>query len=140
MKLRPFRRALFCLAVLTGGHSPLSAAAGTEGAAFLDIPVGATPAALGSAYSALATDVYSPVWNPAGLGFLVSPELAGQHLAYLESMRYEFAGLAVPIRKKSASASALGFTVQYLGSGDIAGTDTTGASIGTYSSPLPAST
>ena len=44
------------------------ASSGTEGASFLDIPVGAEPAALGSAYTALATNAYAPVWNPAGLG------------------------------------------------------------------------
>ena len=41
---------------------------GTEGASFLDIPVGAGPAALGGAYTALATDAYAPIYNPAGLG------------------------------------------------------------------------
>src|SRR5450631_2020075 len=49
---------------------PVWASAGTEGASFLDIPVGAGPAALGSAYTALATNAYAPVWNPAGLGML----------------------------------------------------------------------
>jgi hypothetical protein len=43
------------------------AASGTKGAAFLDIPVCAGPAALGSAYTALSNDAYAPVWNPAGL-------------------------------------------------------------------------
>ena len=38
----------------------LQASSGTESASFLDIPVGARPAAMGSAYSALATDAYAP--------------------------------------------------------------------------------
>src|SRR5467141_60454 len=70
---------LFALSLL----SPRLYASGTEGAAFLDIPVGAGPAALGSAYSALASDAYAPVWNPAGLGFVSGTEIAGQHLSYL---------------------------------------------------------
>src|SRR5437867_2301136 len=65
------------------------AGVGTESAAFLDIPAGAGPASLGGAYTALALDAYSAVWNPAGLGFLMDTQLAGQHLSYLESLHYE---------------------------------------------------
>src|SRR5437879_687898 len=73
-----------------------TASSGTQGAIFLDIPVGARPAAMGSAYSALASDAYAPVWNPAGLGFVTTPELAGQHVSYLESLNYEQASYAQP--------------------------------------------
>jgi len=72
-------------------------ASGTEGAAFMDIPVGAGPAALGSAYTALAQDAYAPIYNPAGLGFLVHPEVAAQHLSYLESVHYEFGSFVFPL-------------------------------------------
>src|SRR5689334_1596613 len=74
----------------------LTASTGTEGASFLDIPVGAGPAALGSAYTALATDAYAPLYNPAGLGFVSSPEVAGQHLSYIESINYEFGSGVLP--------------------------------------------
>src|SRR4051812_32695971 len=63
--------------------------AGTEGASFLDIPVGGRPAALGGAYAAQAFDAYAPVYNPAGLGFLQRNELAGMHLSYLDTINYE---------------------------------------------------
>src|SRR5262245_28362455 len=107
----------------------LHAGSGTGAAAFLDIPVGAGPAALGSAYTGLATDAYAPVWNPAGLGFLYSTEVAGQHLSYLESVSYEFASVVHSFRP----GDALGFAVQYVGSGDIPATSRTGDSLGTYS-------
>jgi hypothetical protein len=107
----------------------LSASAGTDSAAFLKIPVGAGPAALGSAYSALATDAYAPVWNPAGLGFLDSTQVAGQHVSYLESISYEFFSVVHPL----VMGDALGFSAQYLGSGDIDAYDKTGASQGSYS-------
>ncbi len=106
------------------------AGSGTEAASFLDIPVGAGPAALGSAYTALATDAYAPVWNPAGLGFVNSSQLAGQHLDYLESIHDEFLSFVHPI----GQGKALGGAIQYLGSGDIAGTDKTGDSTGNFSS------
>src|SRR5579872_802687 len=78
------------VAFLIGFVSPSRASSGTEGASFLDIPVGAGPAALGAAYSALATDAYAPTWNPAGLGFVTDNEFSGQHLSYLESINYEY--------------------------------------------------
>jgi len=100
----------------------LWAASGTEGASFLDIPVGAGPAALGSAYTALASDAYAPIWNPGGLGLIENNQLALQHVSYLENMKYEFASLVHPLGKRRA----LGASIQYLGSGDIAGTDING--------------
>src|SRR5690242_12299650 len=114
---------------MMGCASRVSASAGTEGASFLNIPVGAGPAALGGAYTALATDAYAPVYNPAGLGSLGATEIAGQHTAYLGSIHYEFLSLAHPV----TDASGLGFSMQYLGSGDVAGTDATGAGTGDFS-------
>jgi hypothetical protein len=121
--------------IMVLGTMRLQASSGTEGAAFLDIPVGAGPAALGSAYTALATNAYAPVYNPAGLGFLTGNEIAAQHLSYLESIHYEHFSAVHPFASTPNGAKrGLGFSVQYLGSGDIAGTDDTGASIGDFSS------
>src|SRR5882724_12551425 len=104
---------------------PAWAGAGTEGASFLDIPVGAGPAALGSAYTALATNAYAPVWNPAGLGMLSGNEMAGQHVTYLESMHYEFLSFVHPFDKSREGDThrGIGASIQYLGSGDITRTD-----------------
>src|SRR3954469_13655135 len=114
--------------VFVGFAARSFAASGTEGAAFLDIPVGAGPAALGASYTALATDVYASNYNPGGLGFLDSTQFAGQHLAYLDSIHYEHLAFAVPLARSADCASAvdctrsaLGGSVQYLGSGDING-------------------
>src|ERR1700730_3418214 len=94
---------------------PSYASSGTEGASFLDIPVGAGPAALGSAYTALATNAYAPVWNPAGLGMLSDNEMAGQHLSYLESMHYEFLSFVHPLDKfrDSDAHRGIGASIQY---------------------------
>jgi hypothetical protein len=105
-------------------------AAGTDGAAFLEIPVGAGPAAVGSAYSASADDVYAPVWNPAGLGWVDHHQLAAQHLSFLESVNYEFLAVALP----AGHNRSIGFSAQYLGSGDIAQTTPDGSPDGRYSS------
>jgi hypothetical protein len=108
---------------------PAWASVGTEGASFLNIPVGGRPAALGSGYTAMAKDAYAPVWNPAGLGFLEDTQIGAQHLSYLESIHYEFLSLVHPFRE----GRALGFSVQYLGSGDIPSTNDAGDSIGDFS-------
>ncbi len=108
-------------------HNPAKSygSVGTDGASFLDIPVGAGPAALGSAYTSLATNAYAPVWNPAGLGMLSGNEVAAQHLSYLESMHYEYMSFVHPFDKSHDSDvhRGIGFSVQYLGSGDITKTD-----------------
>ncbi len=134
---------LIVLGVLGGWTDRALAASGTEGASFLDIPVGAGPAALGGAYTALATDLYAPVWNPAGLGFLESTQVGGQHLAYLESIHYEHLGFVIPLTRPAAAVSqgekagaqgGLGVSAQYLGSGDIAGSNLDGTDSFNYSS------
>jgi len=109
--------------------------AGTEGASFLNIPVGGRPAALGSAYTSQATDAYAPTWNPAGLGFVEANEVSGQHLSYLESIHYEYLSLVHPLQqvRDSQVHRAWGASMQYLGSGDIAATNEHGDSIGSFS-------
>ena len=113
----------------------LWASSGTEGASFLDIPVGATPTGLGSAYTAIANDAYAPVWNPAGLGQLDSVQVTGTHLSYLESLHYEFLSAAIPFH---GSDEGIGASVQYLGSGNIDGRDNVGNATGNFSSTFAA--
>jgi hypothetical protein len=109
------------------------ASSGTEGASFLDIPVGGAPAALGSAYSAQATDVYAPVWNPAGLGFLSAAEFTGTHVSYIGPLYYEHASFVVPLGKDHETGTApagIGASMQYLGSGNITAYNGTGVATG----------
>ena len=105
------------------------ASEGTAGASFLDIPVGAAPASMGGAYTAQANDAYAPTWNPAGLGFLESNQLAGQHLSYLDSIHYEYLSFVHPLEK----GSGIGASMQYLGTGDITATDNVGNNVGSFS-------
>ncbi len=132
-----FHRNIFAAATLTlFVGSGVRASVGTEGASFLDIPVGAGPAAMGSAYTALATNAYAPTWNPGAMGFVTGNEMAFQHLSYLEGIHYEYLSFVHPLAKgrDSVVKHSLGLSAQYLGSGDIAGTDTNGNSIGDFSS------
>ena len=36
-------------------------------------------------------------YNPAGLGFLNSTQISRQHLAYLDSIHYEYLSFGVPL-------------------------------------------
>jgi len=120
---------------------PSFASSGTEGAAFLDIPVGGGPAAMGSAYTALSNDAYAATVNPGGLGFLESTQFSGQHLSYLDSLHYEYLSFAVPLPRPASCStpadcpgSALGGSIQYLGSGNINGLEADGTTPHNFSS------
>ncbi len=106
----------------------INAFTGTEAASFLEIPVGGRPAAMGNAYSAEASDAYAPIYNPAGLGFLDSTQLAGMHLSYLENVNYEFASFVHPF----SYGHSFGFAAQYFNPGDTAGTDVNGNPTGNF--------
>jgi hypothetical protein len=107
-----------------------AAVSGTEGASFLDIPVGGRPAAMGGAYSALAADAYAPVYNAGGLGFLPSAQLSGMHLDYAGIGGYEFASFVSPI----GTRDGLGLSAQYFHTGGTTERDVNGNVIGTFSS------
>lgn len=114
------------LACETSSH----AAAGTEAASFLNIPVGAGPASLGSAYTPLASNAYATVWNPAGLAFIDGTQVAGQHLSYLESIHHEFLSIGHSFNERQG----FGLSAQYLGTGSITGRDIDGIENGSYDS------
>jgi hypothetical protein len=98
----PKKLAFILFALSVGSPCTGYASSGTEGASFLDIPVGAGPAALGSAYGPLATDAYAPIYNPAGLGSVFAPQLAAQHLSYIESVSHEFGSFVYPLSRDGA--------------------------------------
>ena len=81
---------------------------------------------MGSAYAMLAEDAYAPTWNPAGLAFLDSPQVAGMHMLYLENSSYEYGSFVYPLGK----SSGIGMAVQYFQPGSIAGLDVYGNPIG----------
>jgi hypothetical protein len=101
---------------------PVSASPAGKDSSFLAIAVGARPAALGGAYDPLSTDVYASLWNPGGLGFVVSPEFSATHLSHLESIAYDNLGLVYPL----SGAGALGASFQYLYPGRWVGLDASG--------------
>lgn len=135
------RRGLAGLFIILAAADISWASAGTEGASFLDIPVGGAPAALGSAYTAQAADVYAPVWNPAGLAFLDSIEFTGSHVSYIDPVHYEHASFVVPLQKDHETGmgrAGVGGSIEYLGTGNIDARDANGNPAGSFDSSFAA--
>jgi len=69
---------------------------GTTAAQFLKIGAGARPIGMGSAYTALATDILSVYWNPAGLSRVGGyGEAMFNHSAWLADTKYNFAAFSI---------------------------------------------
>jgi hypothetical protein len=88
---------------------------GTTAGEFLLLGAGARGTALGGAYSALATDISSLYYNPAGLAQLERPGAMVSNYNYVASTRYSWAGLAFPVAGGSRS---FGFQVGNFGFSD----------------------
>lgn len=102
--------------------------AGTAGANFLKLPVGARAAALGGAYSAVVEDPTALYWNPAGLAGVRRPAASTMFAAYLAQTRYQHLGLAAPLGR----AGTVGLDAVHMSLGSITETDATGAALGTF--------
>lgn len=83
---------------------------GTAGAQFLKIGPGARVDSLGGAFGALADDVTSIYWNPAGISQLEKTSFSDTHTIWLADIRYNYLAFAVPIEK----VGTLGASVTFL--------------------------
>ncbi len=69
------------------------------GASFLKIGVGARPLGMGGGYIAIADDVNAIYWNPGGLAQLRKKEISAMHNEWIDDIKYEFVGYAVPLTR-----------------------------------------
>jgi len=81
----------------TQGREAGASFAGVRAAEFLTIPVGARGIGMGSAFTAVADDITSIWWNPAGLGFLQDREVMVNIVDYTLDLTYSYAAFASPI-------------------------------------------
>ncbi|MBI2071395.1 MAG: PorV/PorQ family protein [Elusimicrobia bacterium] len=75
------------------------------GAEFLNIPVGARPVGMGGAYTALANDISSLHWNPAGLALMNRPEIGAMYSQWLLDSQYNFLGFGYPTKTGTFAGS-----------------------------------
>ena len=89
---------------------------GGTAAEFLLLGAGARGAALGGAFSALATDVTALYYNPGGLAQMSRPGAMVSTYSYIADTRYTWAGIAFPLsggsRAVGVSAGTFGFSDQ----------------------------
>ena len=83
---------------------------GTAGAQFLKIGPGARVDSLGGAFSAIANDVTTIYWNPAGLSQLEKLSFSDTHTIWLADTRYNYLAGAIPIEH----VGTLGASVTFL--------------------------
>ncbi|OGS22260.1 MAG: hypothetical protein A2252_06780 [Elusimicrobia bacterium RIFOXYA2_FULL_39_19] len=106
---------LFCLMEFSG----VVYSAGTTGADFLNIGVGARPIAMGGAYAGLSDDINAMYWNPAGLNNVSGREISGSYIMWLEGISSGQLAFA----QKQSNGNVIGIGVDYLTSGTIEQTE-----------------
>jgi len=89
--------------------------AGSAGAQFLKIGVGARAMGMGGSYGSIAGDAASLAWNPAGIGSVYDLSVSAEHTAWVAGIDHNFIGLVVPVTDQFN----LGFHTVYLTSGRI---------------------
>ena len=88
---------------------------GTTSAEFLNFGAGARGTALGGAYVAMATDVSSLYYNPAGAALLSRPGVLIGTYDYIADTRYSWGGVAFPF---GGGSRTIGLQVGTFGFGD----------------------
>src|SRR6266478_3475489 len=102
-----------------------SSNAGTSGGTLLNIPVGAGAVGMGEAYTAMADDVSSLYWNPAGIAILNQSEASFTYSQWLKDLTYHNVSVATPLEN-----GGIGASLSYLSYGDINGFDNKGNATG----------
>lgn len=101
--------------------------AGTTGFNFLKIPVGARPTALGGAYAAVAGEMETTAFNPAGLHGLEQRAGVVSFASYLVDTEAGFISVALPGESRVWAGS-----VNYFSYGSMRHTDSDGQDLGSF--------
>lgn len=111
-------KSVFTLLLLLLKVPYLYSAAGTSRTEFLLIGVGSRPTGMGEAYTAVADDVNTISYNPAGLGQIKTTQVILMYNKWIESIGYEYMGLAYHINE---NIGTVGLELKYLHMDDIVG-------------------
>ena len=107
--------------ILVGGYCIANEEIGGKGGAFLQIPLGARPAGLGNAFTAVADDINAVYFNPAGLCQIQNDMLGGMYnFMSMDRVHYQ----AVLIKQIKGNGLALSFN--RFGVSEIDGRDSEG--------------
>src|SRR5262245_49352629 len=98
MRQKTFNQSVVALALMAGViSSGWAASGGTTGAEILKIGVGARAIAMGEAYTAMADDVSSLYWNPAGLALMQERTASFMYNQMVRDMSYQNAAIGIPL-------------------------------------------
>ena len=100
---------LFLLIALWVVPSHATTNVGTAGAQFLKIGPGARVDSLGGAFGALANDVTSIYWNPAGISQLEKVSFSDTQIFWLADIRYNYLAFATPIENVGTIGASVTF-------------------------------
>jgi hypothetical protein len=103
---------------------------GTVSGLLLSEDIGARTMALGGAFGAIADDVHSMRYNPAGMAQLNQNEFSFTHVASFVDIYYESLMFGIPLKN---GKTVLGVEVDYLNYGSIERRDEQNISKGNYS-------
>ena len=108
--------------------SGLSAGDGDGGyaGAFMQVPIGARPTAMGGAYLAISDDGAGALYNPAGVANLRQPLLATAYRLMKQDRSLGYVAVVLPTKGNSA----LGFLWRHAGSGSVKARDHDGSPLG----------
>jgi len=102
---------------------------GTNRAEFLLIGAGARPASMGEAFTAVADDVNTISYNPAGLGTVKDIQFTLMHNEWIDDIGYEYAGFAYCLGRLGTA----GLELKYLHTADITGRGVNGKETANFS-------
>jgi len=83
----------------------VSEKAGNSGLSFLEIGMGARPAGMGEAFSAMSADVNCVYWNPAGLAGIDGLNLTFTHNQWFQQISSDYLAAAFPVRRNRIGIS-----------------------------------
>ncbi len=123
-----YRVYLFLLALVLGCVAVAAAEDGDGGygGAFLQVPIGARPSAMGGAYMAVSDDGAGLLFNPAGASGIRKTLFSSSYRLMDLDRSLSFVALAIP----TAKLSTLAFSWRYAGSGSVEARNTDGDKLG----------
>ncbi len=111
-------------------HAGVHEDAGTTGAQVLEIEAGVRPVGMGGAFCAVADDVNTLWYNPAGISQIKYFQVSPVQNQWLQDITYNYIGLVYPLKNvRSANIEhfgAVGFSFTDFDIGDIEGRDAAG--------------
>ncbi len=117
---------LIALVALFGHVSIAAPNGGRTAADFLQIGIGAKPAGMGGAYTAVSRGAEASYWNPAGLAGMQGGEINLGHFSWYQDLNLEHGAFAIAVSPRATLAASM----TYLNYGTIQGFDVTGNPVG----------